>query len=61
MIAGGLGLRIADQLKQSGFASRFVAKGRFQKLMETIPVKCITYPQPGLYGAAAAFAQKYAR
>lgn len=59
VIAGGLGLRIANQLKQSGFATRFVAKGRFQKLMETIPVKLITHPQPGLYGAAAAFAQEY--
>ncbi len=59
VIAGGLGLRIADHLKQSGFVTRFVAKGRFQKLMETIPVKLITHPQPGLYGAAAAFAQEH--
>ncbi len=59
VIAGGLGLRIADHLKKSGFASRFVAKGRFQKLMESIPVKLITHPQPGLYGAAAAFAQEH--
>lgn len=59
VIAGGLGLRIASALKQSGFSSRFVAKGRFQKLMESIPVKLIVHPQPGLYGAAAAFAQEY--
>ena len=55
VIAGGLGLRIKDALKQSGFANRFVAKGRFQTLMSTIPVKLITHPQPGLLGAAAAF------
>lgn len=61
VIAGGLGLRIKDALKQSGFASRFVAKGRFQSLMATIPVKLITHPQPGLYGAAAAYAQEHAR
>lgn len=61
VIAGGLGLRIKDALKQSGFANRFVAKGRFQSLMATIPVKLITHPQPGLYGAAAAFAQEHAR
>lgn len=60
VIAGGLGLRIAHQLGQSGFATRFVAKGRFQRLMESIPVKLITHPQPGLYGAAAAFAQEHA-
>ena len=59
VIAGGLGLRIKDALKQSGFANRFVAKGRFQSLMATIPVKLITYPQPGLYGAAAAYAQEH--
>lgn len=55
VIAGGLGQRIADALKQSGFAQRFAAKGRFQSLMERIPVKLITHPQPGLFGAAAAF------
>lgn len=59
VIAGGLGLRIKDALKQSGFANRFVAKGRFQSLMAMIPVKLITHPQPGLYGAAAAYAQEH--
>jgi len=56
VIAGGLGLRIADHLVRSGFAERFTAKGRFEALMAAIPVKLITHPQPGLYGAAAAFA-----
>ena len=60
VIAGGLGQRIADRLPQSGFEERFVAKGRFQQLMETIPVKLIDHPQPGLFGAAAAFAQENA-
>ncbi len=61
VIAGGLGLRLKDRLVESGFAQRFVAKGRFQTLMNTIPVKIITHPQPGLFGAAAAFAQEHAR
>lgn len=61
VIAGGLGQRIASRLKQSGFEERFLAKGRFQRLMETIPVRLITHPQPGLFGAAAAFAQQHAR
>jgi len=61
VIAGGLGQRIADRLNQSGFEERFVAKGRFQRMMETIPVKLITHPQPGLFGAAAAYAQEFAR
>ena len=54
-----LGLRIKDKLLRSGFDQRFVAKGRFQQLMAAIPVKLITHPQPGLFGAAAAFAQEH--
>ncbi len=61
VIAGGLGLRLKSHLLQSGFGERFVAKGRFRGLMATIPVKLITHPQPGLFGAAAAFAQEHAR
>jgi glucokinase len=60
VIAGGLGLRLKDHLIRSGFGERFVAKGRFRELMASIPVKLITLPQPGLYGAAAAFAQEHA-
>ncbi len=59
VIAGGLGLRIKDTLLQSGFASRFRAKGRFEGLMAALPVKLITHPQPGLFGAAAAFAAEH--
>ncbi|ODP36339.1 glucokinase [Sphingomonas turrisvirgatae] len=59
VIAGGLGLRLKDRLLDSGFGQRFIAKGRFQSLMAGIPVKLITHPQPGLYGAAAAFAQEH--
>ena len=58
VIAGGLGLRLADRFTLSGFAERFVAKGRFEHRMAAMPVKLITHPQPGLYGAAAAFAQE---
>ncbi len=59
VIAGGLGLRIKDILVRSGFEQRFRAKGRFEQLMASIPVKLITHPQPGLYGAAAAFARAH--
>lgn len=58
VVAGGLGLRIKDILVRSGFAERFRAKGRFEQLMASIPVKLITHPQPGLFGAAAAYAQE---
>jgi glucokinase len=59
VIAGGLGLRIKDTLLRSGFAERFCAKGRFEALMAAIPVKLMTHPQPGLFGAAAAFAMEH--
>lgn len=59
VIAGGLGLRIKDTLVRSGFAERFRAKGRFEGLMASLPVKLITHQQPGLFGAAAAFAQEH--
>lgn len=61
VIAGGLGLRLKDHFARSGFAQRFAAKGRFQSKMAAIPVKLIVHPQPGLYGAAAAFAQEHVR
>ena len=61
VIAGGLGARIADHLPLSGFAQRFAAKGRFQAMMAAIPVKLITLDQPGLLGAAAAFATEHAQ
>ena len=59
VIAGGLGYRLRDHLPNSGFAERFRAKGRFENLMAGIPVKLITHPQPGLFGAAAAFIQSH--
>lgn len=59
VIAGGLGLRIRDSLLRSGFAERFRAKGRFEAMMAALPVKLITHPQPGLFGAAAAFATEH--
>lgn len=57
VIAGGVGWRLADHLPTSGFEARFVAKGRFGEAMERLPVKIITLAEPGLVGAAAAFAR----
>jgi len=59
VIAGGVGLRLADYLPRSGFRDRFIAKGRFERRMDEMPVKLITHPQPGLFGAAAAFGREY--
>lgn len=57
VIGGGLGYRLRERFAASGFAERFVAKGRFRNMMAAMPVKLITHPQSGLFGAAAAFAQ----
>jgi len=51
--------RLAAHLPRSGFHQRFVAKGRFEALMASLPVKLIIHPQPGLQGAAAAFAETH--
>ena len=59
VIAGGLGRRLADHLPRSGFHDRFIAKGRFERRMEQVSVKLITYPEPGLFGAAAAYAEAH--
>ena len=59
VIAGGVGARVSDYLPQSGFRDRFIAKGRFERRMDEMPVKLITYAEPGLFGAAAAFAKEH--
>ena len=59
VIAGGVGQRLAGYLPRSGFRDRFIAKGRFERRMDEMPVKLITHPQPGLFGAAAAFAKEH--
>lgn len=58
VIAGGVGQRLASRLPSSGFQHRFAAKGRFEKRMAELSVKLITHQQPGLFGAAAAFAEQ---
>jgi glucokinase len=59
VLAGGLGLRLREVLPNSGFGERFRFKGRYTEMMAGIPVKMIVHPQPGLYGAAAAFANEH--
>lgn len=59
VIGGGLGYRLAGHLVRSGFADRFIAKGRFERRMAEMPVKLITHDNPGLIGAAAAFIREH--
>jgi glucokinase len=59
VIAGDLARRLQHHLPQSGFAGRFIAKGRFERRMQALPVKLANHDQLGLVGAAAAFASKF--
>jgi glucokinase len=61
VLAGGLGLRLCEHLPASGFAESFAAKGDYRSILEQLPVKLIAHPEPGLYGAAAAFAARFTR
>jgi glucokinase len=60
VLAGGLGMRLREHLRASGFAERLAAKGEYRSILERLPVKLITHAEPGLYGAAAAFAARFA-
>lgn len=59
VLAGGVGLKLRELLPKSEFGKRFRAKPRYESMMARIPVKLIVHPQPGLYGAAAAFAREH--
>lgn len=59
VLAGGLGLRLRDILPGSEFGTGFCAKARYEEMMAGIPVKLIVHPQPGLYGAVAAFQREH--
>ena len=53
LIGGGLGLRLAEILPNSGFMAAFCDKGRMESLLREVSVQTILHPQPGLLGATA--------
>ncbi|MGE4323938.1 MAG: glucokinase [Sphingobium sp.] len=55
VLAGGLTQRMRALLPHSGFHGRFTAKGRFESLMKSVPIRLAIHDEIGLYGAAAAF------
>ena len=59
VLAGGLGLRLQEHLPSSSFAEALAAKGEYRSIMEQLPIKLIGHAEPGLYGAAAAFAGRF--
>jgi glucokinase len=60
VLAGGLTQRMREMLPRSGFHDRFVAKGRFEALMRSIPIHLAKHEEIGLFGAAAAYREKRA-
>ncbi len=56
MIAGGIVPRFVPFLRQSAFRERFLDKGRFAAYLESVAVRVIVHPAPGLLGAALALA-----
>jgi glucokinase len=49
-IAGGIAPRVADLLARSEFCARFVAKGRFQPYLESVPIAVIVNPDATFLG-----------
>lgn len=58
VLAGGLTQRMRAHLLTSGFHARFTAKGRYESLMASIPIRLAVHDEIGLFGAAAAFREK---
>ncbi|MGB0910265.1 MAG: glucokinase [Nitrospirales bacterium] len=56
-LGGGIAPKILPMLRQGAFMKSFLAKGRYKRLMSTIPVNVILNPQAGLLGAASMAAQ----
>jgi glucokinase len=50
-IGGGIGPKILPKLREPGFLQAFIAKGRFSKLLEAIPVRVILNDKTALLGA----------
>jgi glucokinase len=52
-VGGGIAPQILPRLQDGAFREAFVAKGRFRKLLEAVPVRVILEPRTALLGAAA--------
>jgi glucokinase len=50
-IAGGIAAKIAAQMQQGEFMAAFLAKGRFQNLLATLPLSIVMQAEIGLLGA----------
>ncbi|MBI4083441.1 MAG: glucokinase [Candidatus Lambdaproteobacteria bacterium] len=53
-LAGGIAGKILPRLEAGGFRHAFERKGRYAEFLRGVPTLLVTYPQPGLLGAALA-------
>jgi glucokinase len=60
-LGGGIPSRILSKLEDGRFIAAFKAKGRFEELLETIPVRVILNDRTALMGAAVAAARALGR
>ena len=51
-VGGGIAPHLVEKMKGGAFLSSFVDKGRFQKLLESIPVRIVLNDRAALLGAA---------
>ena len=56
-LGGGIAPKILPMLRDGTFMKAFLAKGRYKRLLSTIPVHVILNPQAALLGAASVAAQ----
>lgn len=59
IIAGGMVPRFVPFLRSSAFRERFLAKGRFAPYLESMTIRVVTHPHPGLLGAAVALRESF--
>jgi glucokinase len=52
-VAGGIAPKLITKLKDGTFMRAFTNKGRYKRLMSTIPVKVVMNPKTALLGAAS--------
>lgn len=52
-VGGGIAPKLLAKLKDGTFMKAFTHKGRYKKLLSTIPVRVITNPKAALLGAAS--------
>ena len=55
-VAGGPAVKLLPRIEQGGFMGAFVAKGRFEELMNSIPLRVVLNPKTCQLGAARAAA-----